>query len=506
MAPTPASPVNPSGSEARDSVEALLDTPAAGARAIRGAGLRGSSYVIGGLLALASAPLLVRHLGVVDFGRYTTVLSLVALAGGLTEAGIGPIGVREYSVLPKVERDRFMANLIGLRIALGTLGVSGAAVFAVVAGYGAEMVAGTLVAGLALVVITIQGTFAVPLYATLRIGRQVVAELLSQLAAVILVITLVLASAGLVPFLAIPVVTGLGLLIATVRFVRGSMPLVPAFQLGRWRGVLRETLPVGAAIAMQTLYFRTVIVVMSLIALDQETGYFATSYRIIEVLLGIPGILVGTAFPLLARAARSEGTRLQYGLQRLFEAGVVAGMWMMLATIVGTELALSVVAGEQGRPTEPVLRIQAVVILFAFLSATWSFSLLSLRKHRELILAAALAVVVTLALALALVPAHGAIGGAVAAAVGEASLTVALLMQLLRAQPNLRPRLGVLPRVLLAASLASVAALVPDLPDLVRLLVLTGVYFGALAAVGGIPKELVHALLAPLRGRPSTRR
>ena len=53
---------------------------------LRGGAIRSIGYVAGVLLALISAPLLVRHLGVVDFGRWVTITSLVFIVSGLTES------------------------------------------------------------------------------------------------------------------------------------------------------------------------------------------------------------------------------------------------------------------------------------------------------------------------------------------------------------------------------------------------------------------------------------
>ena len=93
----------------------LLDTPEAGGAAIRGGALRLAGYGGGVVFALASVPLHVRHLGVVDFGQYTLVLSIIAMVQGLTEGGLQAIGVREYSVLSKAERDLMMRRLLALR-------------------------------------------------------------------------------------------------------------------------------------------------------------------------------------------------------------------------------------------------------------------------------------------------------------------------------------------------------------------------------------------------------
>ena len=48
--------------------------------------------------ALGSVVLL-RYLGVVDYGRYGTVISLMAAAGGIADAGLTVTGSRELSLL-----------------------------------------------------------------------------------------------------------------------------------------------------------------------------------------------------------------------------------------------------------------------------------------------------------------------------------------------------------------------------------------------------------------------
>src|SRR4051794_17476340 len=70
--------VRPDGGDDDDDVH-ILDTPEAGVKSLRGGALRIGGYGIGLLLGLISAPLLIRHLGVVDFGRYVTVTSIVGL-------------------------------------------------------------------------------------------------------------------------------------------------------------------------------------------------------------------------------------------------------------------------------------------------------------------------------------------------------------------------------------------------------------------------------------------
>lgn len=473
----------------------VLDEPEAGGRAIRGAVLRTGGFVTGALLTLVSAPLLVRHLGVVGFGDYMTVVALVALVGGLTEAGLGPIGVREYAVLEGGLRDRFMRNLLGLRIVLTLLGAAGAVVFAMAAGYASELVLGTVVASIALLIMTTQYTYAVPLYAELHIGRQVAADLIAQTTLVAVIVALIVAGAGLVPFLGAPIVSGLVLLTLTVVFVRGRTPLRPAFEGRQWRGVLADTLPVGLATAVHSMYLRSVILIMSVTATGLETGYFATAFRITEVLILIPVLLVGTTFPVIVRAAHTDELRLGYVTRRLLETSIIGGVLIGGALAAGAGFAIDVIAPPEGDPATDVLRVQAAMLLLAFVSATLGHVLLSQRRHKEMLLASGTALVVTAGLCFVLVPALDAVGGALSAVIGETALVIVSWVALRRAQPDLRAPVSVLARVVLAGGAAAAAAVVAPVPDVAAAAIFAAVYLALVVALRIVPAEIRDALL-----------
>jgi O-antigen/teichoic acid export membrane protein len=479
----------------------VLDTPEAGGLAIRGSVLRVGGYIGAALLTLVSAPLLVRHLGVVSFGRYQTIVSLVALVAGVTDVGLGTVTVREYTVRAGAARAAFMRTVLAARLSITGAGVLAAVVFSTIAGYGHGLVLGTALAGAGLLIGIPQGNLAVPLATELRLGWLTILDLIRAAVSVVLVVALVIASAGAVAFLAVPIPLALVVLLLNLALVRGQVPLRPSFHLGALRPLLRETLPLAIASIVYTLYFRIVLIVMSLIAAGAPTGYFATSDRLMEVLIGIPALLVSTTFPILSRAAHDDQQRLGYVLGRLFDVAAIGGVWMTLATGLGAGFAINVIGGHQAAPAAPVLRIECVVVGLLFLTVTWQSTLVALRAHAALLRVNAAALAATVALSFVLIPSHGAKGAAIAVVVGEALLMVASATALLRTRPHLRPGLHVVPRVAVAAGLALGAALALPAGDVPRVVLATVVYFGVLAALGAIPWEIRRALAgdAPTR-------
>jgi O-antigen/teichoic acid export membrane protein len=233
---------------------------------------------------------------------------------------------------------------------------------------------------------------------------------------------------------------------------------------------------------------------MSLISTEQETGFFGASFRVFIVLTGVAGLLVTSAFPVLARAARDSQQRLGYALQRLFDVSLTLAAWMVIFTALGAPIAIDVVAGPHFDPSVAVLRIQALALLGTFLAAVWGFALLSLHRHSALLIANAVVLVVSSALALTLVPAHGAQGAAVATVAGESVLAIGYAAFLMSHRPDLRVSMSVVPRVAMASALALSPLLVASLGPIVQVTASTAIYAVTLAVLRAIPPEVSHLI------------
>src|SRR3954469_8430148 len=77
-------------------VDEVLTDAGAGGSAIRGGVLRVAGYALGLALTGFASIVLLRYLGVVEFGRFVTVTALTAVIGGLTDAGLTVVGQREF--------------------------------------------------------------------------------------------------------------------------------------------------------------------------------------------------------------------------------------------------------------------------------------------------------------------------------------------------------------------------------------------------------------------------
>jgi O-antigen/teichoic acid export membrane protein len=472
----------------------VLDTSRAGGLALRGSVLRVGGYAGGTLLALISAPLLIRHLHQAGFGQYVTALSIATIAAGLSEGGVNAVALREFASRTGREREAAMGGMLGIRLALSVLGVLGATFFAAVAGYGTTIVIGTAIAAIGLSIQIFQSLVSVPLQGTMRLGWVAVADLLRNGVTTILIVVLVLAGAGIVPLLAVIAPACASALLLTALLVRGSIPLRPSFHLKIHMPLLRETVPFAVAVALSSVYFRVTVVVISLEATALQTGYFSTSFRVVETLIGLPVLLIGAAYPIVTRAERDDRDRFANATRRIFELAVLTGIWVAVALELGAPFAIQVLGGHAAAPAVPVLRIQGLAIMATFVAVACSFPLLSLRRYRDLLVANALGLVTTLAVSLSLVPVLDARGAAIATVAAELTLASVAIVALVRAQPGLRLPLDIVPIALIAGAVAVGAGHLVGVHPVLDVLVGTCVYAVALAVVGRFPPELRHAL------------
>jgi O-antigen/teichoic acid export membrane protein len=486
-----------------DHLASVLDTPEAGPMVIRGMGIRAAGYAVGVVLGIVSAAVALRYLGVVGSGRLITVLALVAIVGGISDLGLSSLAVREYTTLPPGERDGAMRSILGLRLALAAVGIVAATLFAIVADYPTVMVAGTVIAGCALFVAVFQQNLAVSLSARLRLGWLTVLTLLAHFGVAAGFIALSVAGAGLIAFYVVPPVALVPGLVVTFALVRGTIPVLPAWVTQAWRRTVRDILPYSVAAVFYVLYFRFAVISVSLLSSERETGYYAASFRIIDVLTLVPSLLASSAFPLLARAARDDRARLNYAISRLAQGMLILGAWIAVVVGLGASLAVDVVAGPDFEPAVDPLRIQAAALLGTSLLAVWGYGLLSLGRYRAIMLANGVAVALTGALSLVLVPGFGAVGAAVSLTVAEVGLAIAYALALRRSDPDLMRRLGAAPRILVAAGLALAVPLVVGLGDIADVLIATAVYVIALVALRAIPSELREALVGRVSGPPA---
>ena len=477
----------------------VLRSPEAGSRAIRGGILRGGGYSVGLLIGAATSAFLLRGLGVANFGRYATVTALIAIVATVTDAGLTAVGSRELSLRPAgLERQQLLRVLVALRILLTGGGVIVATLFAYGVGYDRTMVAGTLLVGLGAVLVNTQQTVTIPLMVSLRMGAITGFELLKQVLTLAGIAALAISGAALLPFFFVPIGVGILLLALTPPVVGGIQNMVPRANRADAAMLIREALPLALALAMNVLYLRLLLIMVSLMESETRTGLYATAFRVFEMLIALPTLVLAVALPVLAVAGSEDRVRLRYGVQRLTEVALVVALGLSIAVVGFAAPAIQLLGGDEYDGAVPILRVQAWALVPLFLGQVFALSLLALRRQRQIALANVVAVITVLVLGLALIPtAHGR-GAALAGVITECVLALALFVLLAVSDRAVVPSFRFAWRPLLALLAGVVALFGFGLSGWAEGIVATGAFLGVALLTRAVPPEVFDALA---RGR-----
>jgi O-antigen/teichoic acid export membrane protein len=461
-----------------------LDAGTSGERVVAGSVLRVAAYAAGSLLAVVSTSVVARELGAARFDGFATVLSLSLVALLVTDFGMSALGVREYVALNGAERDRAMAALLALRLALMLFGATAMVGFALVAGFSHDLVFGSALAGAGLVVAVAPATYSVPLLARLRLGMVGAVDLLRQAVQAVLLVVLALSGAGVVPLLATSIPAGAAAAVLGAIAARGLAPLVPRVDLRAMVSLFREALTFAVATSVGATYAYVAQIVAHVVTNPVENGRFSLGFRVFVTLVAVAPIAVGSAFPVLTRAAATDVQRFRYIGSRLYEAALLLGLVIALGIGLGAPAVVAILGGDNFIGATPMLRMLTVALPGSFLVATGSFLLLSLRRHRALLGINTAGLVLVVGLTAALGSRQGGLGAAEALVVTEYALAISYAVALRVAGVAVQPSRRLV--VSCAAGLAAAAA------------VGAVVLGSAGAALGGLAAAVVTGIACPL--------
>lgn len=477
--------------------EHVLDSPDAGGRIVRGSAVRLAGFAVSLLVGAITAPLLIRHLSIADFGLYATANSIIFVVGGLSEGGIGSVAIREYTQGDPDGRRRILASLLGLRWVLTLAGCGMAALVIILLGYPNIVLIGVLIGTVGIIIGAMQATNSIPLAAGIELNRLTVIDLIRQFAATATLIALIIVGATVVPFFLVNVIGLVAMLVVTAIVSAAPRFVAPRYHGRDWSHLLRQTGVFAVATAFSIIYFQVALISVAALAGSTEAGYYGASFRVIEILNGVPWLLAMSAFPLIARSATTDAERLRYALQRMFETAILVGGAFAILLFVGAPAILDFLGAGKLAPALPVLRIMSLGVPFTFCIAVWSYALLSLRATRSLLIASGTALVLAGVLTALLIPPYGAVGGACVTLIVEAALAALYALALRRQRHELRVRFGAVLKVAAATGAALAIGLLIPLGSIPA----TMAAFAAFAAVAIVTKAIPPEITAEVRAR-----
>ncbi len=228
----------------------------------------------------------------------------------------------------------------------------------------------------------------------------------------------------------------------------------PTFDLGTWKGILRDSVPMGLEGVFGVVLFNFDMVLLGFWRPPSEVGVYSAAYKFINFASAFVFLYGSNLLPLLSRSrgkpeemARVASFSFKYTL--LITVPVAAGGAML------ARLLVDMIFGSQYSAAAGALRILIWVIPFVTCRAVLRNALLSHGLQRGLLWSTSCAAAVNVCLNLFLIPHYSYVGSAITMVISEGLLLLLLYRQVSRriipltlAAHAWRPMLACLPMIL----------------------------------------------------------
>lgn len=374
---------------------------------------------------------LVRQWSTEDFGLYSFLMAWIALASGISDLGLSGVGVRLWA-----ENSGRMARTMGFFYRLRLLLLMGSAGISVVAWFLLyDHLPPWSIALVAVGLMTqFHGIGVIPFQAELNNGPPTRWYNFNRVITVATILTAVYLGAG------IPIVVMLEILLPLAylaRLFREGTRLSaarateePAYSP---RELFSDLAPSGLLVVLNMLFFRADIFLLMRMAGEHAVGLYAASYRVVEPLLVLPGILAATLVPVaISRHAAKDDAGLQRMMQRAARVLTLIQIALAFALSRHTDFVVSLVFGPAYSSTAPMMALLVWTLPISAWAYAWSMAPLAERRYGLLNGLAAAALLLNVGGNLLLIPAFKGLGCAAVTVATEFLWSVGLSVPYMR--------------------------------------------------------------------------
>ena len=446
-------------------------------------------------LGLVSFGIMTRYLGQDGYGMYATVYAFLAIFGIVVDLGLQMTTTQLISK-PDANETHILSNALGMRLVSSALFLGLAPLMVFAFPYPMIVKLGVMIASLGFVFSSLVSTITSFFQKNLLMQRLVTAEIASKVFSLAVLVGAVYINSGLIGVITATVFdSAIAFALLTIA-VRRSIAVRPAFNISEWKKIWFHTWPIALTIALNLIYFKGDIFIMSLMKNDADVGLYGAPYRVLEVLINVAYLFLGLLLPLLASAAATKNTeKFRQVLQAGFDTLLIVAVPLVVGGIIIGKPLMILIAGSDFALSGEIMKILLLATATIFIASLFGYGVVAYNRQREMIKFYAINAVFSIIAYTLAIYYYSYWGAAIVTVLTE-------LFILCTSGYVLKRALGSLPSVRLFwhsgfAALAMAAALmfVPFI-NVPFSIVLGGiVYLLVLYAVGGVDKTVVMEII-----------
>ncbi|RLG29475.1 hypothetical protein DRN97_11810, partial [Methanosarcinales archaeon] len=289
--------------------------------------------VIFRLISLFVTIYLARYLGTVGFGKYSFVFAYLAFFGVISDLGFRAILVREMSrdssIAPKL-----IGNAYIIRLILTVFAVVLPIIIITLASYPSDTITYVCIAAFTLLFMSFSDLYTTIFQANLRMEYNIIAKLTFKVLSAGLIFLIIFSRGTLTQIMVALVFSEMVRTLISYSFSRKLARPQFEIDLGLWRYLFKEAVPIALSSVIWTIYYQIDMVMLSPMQGDAAVGVYSTAHKLFEPFSLIPMALMMSMFPIMSEAFKTSKERLI----KSYRLGIKYLLIMALPIAIGTAL------------------------------------------------------------------------------------------------------------------------------------------------------------------------
>ncbi len=384
------------------------------------------SQIISYILGFFFIMYITRYLGPEEYGILSFALAFTTIFGIMADLGLSQFIVREISRDPSLA-PKYLGNALGIKIIASLLTFILAALIINGLNYPAKTVDVVYLIALYVLFNSFIQLFYSLFQSYEKMEYQAIGLVLTNILLLVLALLGIHLNMDLVYFALVYFIVSLIILIyvAVVSLRKFIIPKIE-FDLDFSRKVLGESLFFVLAMVFTEIYFNIDSVMISLLVGNTAVGFYNAAYKLIFILMFIPGVLVISMFPVMSKHFKSAKNLLKLEYERMFKYLFIIALMILIFGFIFADKIILIIYGSAFIPSISALQILICVIPIIFITYLSGNLLGSINKQRFVAIVTAASAVLNVILNLFLIPQFSYFGASVATVLTE--LCVLILM------------------------------------------------------------------------------
>ena len=450
------------------------------------------------LFGVLTIGIVTRHLGVGGFGMYTKVFTFFQIFGVILDLGLYNVTLKLISHEDDKNSETIINKILTLRLLLNLFFLI-VPFFCLLLNYELIVKQSIFILSGIFLFSNLAQIFSVLFQKKLDTGPIILSEVISRILYFIFVFIAYKLDLGLTYVIVANVISStVGFFIiyfATKKYIKMKLIFDKAF----FKEALKMSWPFALSIIFNLIYFRADTFLLTILKSNEDVGIYSAAYKVLEIYIGIPAILVSLILPILDQSYKNRDLeKFNRIIQKIFDFFMMIIFPIIVGGFLLSKDIMALLAGQDFSSAAPILSILTIVMGIITMSAIYTNTVIAVNEQKRMTLVYLIAAILSIILYGIFIPIYSYSLIPYLKIIIEGFV---LISAFILTQKNIKkmPSLKSFPKILIASLFMGIGIylLKVKLDSNIFLTLPSAVliYFSVLFSIGGIDKEIVKELL-----------